>query len=45
MIKKTTKGYEVLSEKGKHLSKPNLSKKEAEKRLREVEYFKHKGKK
>jgi len=42
MIKKTSKGYEVTSEKGKPLSKKNLSKKQAEKRLRQVEYFKHK---
>lgn len=42
MIRKTSKGYQVVSEsKGKALSKPNLSKKAAVKRLREVEYFKH----
>lgn len=45
MIKKTKKGYEVVSEKGKKLSKDNLSKEGAKKRLREIEYFKHKGKK
>ena len=39
-IKKTGKGFEVLSEKGKHLSKPDLTKAEAEKRLKQVEYFK-----
>ncbi len=44
MIRKTPSGYQVKSEKGKNLSKPNLSKAQAEKRLREVEYFKHKGK-
>ncbi len=44
MIKKTSKGYKVTSEKGKNLSKPNLTKAEAEKRLREIEYFKHNGK-
>ena len=43
-IKKTGKGFEVLSEKGKHLSKPDLTKAEAEKRLKQVEYFKHKDK-
>ena len=30
MIKKTSKGYKVTSEKGKNLSKPNLTKAEAE---------------
>ena len=45
MIKKTPKGYEVKSEKtGKPLSKPNLSKVAAVKRLQQVEYFKHKKK-
>lgn len=45
MIKKTSKGYQVVSKAGnKPLSKPNLSKSEAEKRLREVEYFKYKKK-
>jgi len=35
----------VKSSKGKNLSKPNLSKGAAEKRLAQVEYFKHmKGK-
>lgn len=42
MIKKTKSGYQVKSEKGKNLSKPNLSKKEAQKRLRQIEYFKQK---
>lgn len=41
-IKKTSKGYQVKSESGKNLSKPNLSKKAAKKRLAQVEYFKHK---
>lgn len=44
MIKKTPSGYKVTSEKGKNLSKPNLSKAGAVKRLRQVEYFKHQGK-
>lgn len=44
MIRKTSKGYQVKSESGKNLSKPNLSKGQAEKRLAQVEYFKHKGK-
>lgn len=43
MIRKTSKGYKVVSESGKNLSKPNLTKAGAEKRLREVEYFKHRG--
>lgn len=45
-IKKTKSGYEVVSEKspGKHLSKPNLTKEQAVKRLQQVEYFKHKKK-
>lgn len=40
MIKKTKKGYKVVSENGKNLSKDNLTKKEAAERLRAVEYFK-----
>ena len=44
MIKKTKLGYQVKSEKGKNLSKPNLTKAEAQKRLKQVEYFKKKGK-
>jgi len=44
MIKKTSSGYQVKSESNKNLSKPNLTKGEAEKRLAEIEYFKHKGK-
>jgi len=42
MIRKTKTGNQVVSEKGKPLSKPNLSRKAAEKRLGQVEYFKHK---
>lgn len=46
MIKKTKSGYQVVSEKsGKPLSKKNLSKGEAEKRLHQIEYFKHKKEK
>ncbi len=41
MIKKTSKGYQVKSESGKNLSKPNLTKAEADARLREIEAFKH----
>jgi len=44
MIRKTSKGYQVKSEKGKNLSKDNLTKEQAKKRLKQVEYFKHKGK-
>jgi hypothetical protein len=45
-IKKTKQGYEVVSEKtGRKLSKSNLSKGEAQKRLEQVDYFKNKKKK
>lgn len=44
MIKKTSKGFQVKSEGGKNLSKPNLTKGQAVKRLRQVEFFKHRGK-
>jgi hypothetical protein len=40
MIKKTTGGYKVVSKKGKNLGGPYKSKKDAEKRLRQVEFFK-----
>jgi hypothetical protein len=40
MIKKTTGGYKVLSEKGKNLGGPYKSKAAAQKRLKQVEYFK-----
>lgn len=40
MIRKTSHGYKVTSEGGKNLSKPDLSKAQAEKRLKQVEYFK-----
>ena len=42
MIKKTSKGYQVVSENGKPLSKPNLTKEQAQKRLAQVEYYKNK---
>jgi len=42
MIRKTKKGYKVLSESGKNLGGPYKTKAAAEKRLRQVEYFKHK---
>ncbi|MHB8413617.1 MAG: hypothetical protein ACYDDI_16955 [Candidatus Acidiferrales bacterium] len=41
MIKKVKGGYKVLSEKGKNLGGPYKSKEEAEKRLRQVEFFKY----
>ena len=41
-IIKTPKGFKVISSKGKNLSKKNLTKKQAVKRLRQVEFFKHK---
>ncbi len=45
MIKKVSGGYEVVSEHtGRNLGGPYKSKAQAKKRLREVEYFKHKGK-
>ena len=43
MIKKVKEGYKVTSEKGKNLGGPYKAKKEAEKRLHQVEFFKHKG--
>lgn len=42
MIKHTKNGYKVVSEKGKNLGGPYPTKAQAEHRLREVEYFKHK---
>ena len=42
MIKKVKDGYKVLSEKtGKNLGGPYKTREEAEKRLRQVEFFKH----
>ncbi|MCX8194458.1 MAG: hypothetical protein N3G19_03845 [Candidatus Pacearchaeota archaeon] len=41
-IKKESDGYYVYSESGKNLGGPYKTKEEAEKRLRQVEYFKHK---
>jgi hypothetical protein len=40
MIRKTANGYQVVSESGKPLSRDNLSKADAEKRLAQVEFFK-----
>ena len=44
MIRKTKGGYVVKSKGGKNLGGPYRSKAAAVKRLRQVEYFKHKGK-
>jgi hypothetical protein len=44
MIKKTKSGYKVTSESGKNLGGPYPSKEQAQKRLQQVEYFKHKRK-
>lgn len=44
MISNTNQGYVVLSEKGKPLSKPYKTHREAEKRLKQIEYFKNKKK-
>lgn len=41
MIIKTAKGYVVKSEKGKNLGGPYSTKEQAQKRLRQVEFFKH----
>jgi hypothetical protein len=42
MIKKVKAGYKVVSEKeGKNLGGPYKTRAEAEKRLRQVEFFKH----
>lgn len=41
VIRKEKAGYVIYSEKGKRLSKPYRSKEEAEKRLKEIEMFKH----
>ena len=44
MIVKTKTGYQVKSESGKPLSKPNLTKEQANKRLAQVEFWKNKKK-
>ncbi|MFH1200888.1 MAG: hypothetical protein V1484_00975 [bacterium] len=43
MIIKRKDGYHVISEKGKNLGGPYKTREEAVKRLRQVEYFKHRG--
>jgi hypothetical protein len=42
MIVKTKRGHSVKSKSGKNLGGPYKSRKAAAKRLRQVEYFKHK---
>jgi len=42
MIRKTSQGHQVVSKSGKQLSKPNLTKSQAQARLRQVEYYKNK---
>jgi hypothetical protein len=42
MIKKDKTGYKVVSEKGKNLGSGYKTRAAAAKRLRQVEYFKHK---
>lgn len=44
MITKNSHGYMVKSEKGRNLGGPYKTRDEAKKRLRQVEYFKHKKK-
>lgn len=42
MIKKSGSNYKVVSKEGKNLGGPYKTKEQAEKRLSQVEYFKHK---
>ena len=42
MIRKVSGGYKVYSEKEKPLSKTYTTKQQAQKRLAQVEYYKHK---
>ena len=44
MIVKTKQGYQVKSESGKNLSKPDLTKQQAKKRLSQIEFFKRRDK-
>jgi len=43
MIRKAKEGYRVLSERGRNMG-TYATKEEAEKRLKQIEYFKHKKK-
>lgn len=44
-IRKTSKGYKVVSKSGRNLGGPYKTKAAANRRLRQVEYFKHHPKK
>ncbi len=44
MIRKRGKGYVVVSKDGKVLGGPYKTREQAEKRIAQVEYFKHKAK-
>lgn len=44
MIRKVKGGYIVVSHTGKKLGGPYKSKEAANKRLKQIEFFKHKGK-
>jgi hypothetical protein len=44
MIKKVKGGYKVLSSKGRNMGGPYKTREEALKRLRQVEFFKHRKK-
>ena len=44
MIRKKSDGWYVLSEKGRNLGGPYNTRKGAERRLTEIEFFKHKNK-
>ncbi len=43
MIVKGAGGFQVKSEDGRNLSKPGLTRAQAERRLQQVEYFKRQG--
>jgi hypothetical protein len=43
VIKRVKGGFKVTSESGKNLGGPYPTKAKAEKRLKQVEFFKHKG--
>lgn len=43
MIRKTSQGHQVVSKSGKPLSKPNLTKSQAQARLRQIHYYQNKG--
>jgi len=44
MIKRVKGGYQVVSSQGKNLGGPYKTLEDAKKRLRAVEFFKHRGK-